>query len=141
MLIRASIRRLSYSLAHEPYHNYSMSMPLAGAVNLHSRALPSGARHIFDGMPRIGMQELRQKASRYLAIVKAGRSVEVIEHGLVVAVHVPPDSNLTARDQLVKAGRLVPAKIGFRRPRRRALVDHRRSASESLEALRGDRLS
>lgn len=92
-------------------------------------------------MPRIGVRELRQNASRYLDMVKAGRNVEVTERGQLVAVLVPPDSNLSARDHLVKAGRLVPAKIGFRLPRRRALLDDRRSASEALEALRGERLS
>jgi antitoxin (DNA-binding transcriptional repressor) of toxin-antitoxin stability system len=34
---------------------------------------------------RIGIRELRQNASRYLALVKAGQTVEVTERGELVA--------------------------------------------------------
>jgi prevent-host-death family protein len=58
---------------------------------------------------RIGVRELRQNASRYLALVKAGETVEVTERGVLVAVLSPPGGPRSARDRLVASGRLVPA--------------------------------
>lgn len=60
-------------------------------------------------MERIGVRELRQHASRYLALVKAGETVEVTERGELVAVLVPPRPGALARDRLIAAGRLIPA--------------------------------
>jgi len=60
-------------------------------------------------MERIGVRELRQNASRYLALVKAGETVEVTERGELVALLVPPQRSLTARDRLITAGKLIPA--------------------------------
>lgn len=60
-------------------------------------------------MERIGVRELRQNASRYLAQVKAGQTVEVSERGTLVALLVPPDRGQSARSRLVAAGRLIPA--------------------------------
>lgn len=60
-------------------------------------------------MERIGVRELRQNASRYLALVKAGEEVEVSERGRLVAMLVPPQRSQTARDRLVSSGRLIPA--------------------------------
>ncbi|HET7326055.1 MAG TPA: type II toxin-antitoxin system prevent-host-death family antitoxin [Nocardioidaceae bacterium] len=60
-------------------------------------------------MERIGVRELRQNASRYLALVKAGETVEVTERGELVALLVSPHGSRTARDRMVAAGRLIPA--------------------------------
>lgn len=60
-------------------------------------------------MERIGVRELRQNASRYLALVKAGETVEVTERGELVALLAPPGGARSARDRLVAAGRLIPA--------------------------------
>ncbi len=60
-------------------------------------------------MQRIGVRELRQHASRYLALVKAGETVEVTERGQLVALLAPPGRARNTRDQLVASGRLVPA--------------------------------
>ena len=60
-------------------------------------------------MERIGVRELRQSASRYLALVKAGETVEVTERGELVALLAPPGGSRSARDRLVASGRLVPA--------------------------------
>jgi len=60
-------------------------------------------------MERIGVRELRQNASRYLALVKTGETVEVTERGELVALLVSPQPSRTARDRLVAAGRLIPA--------------------------------
>lgn len=60
-------------------------------------------------MERIGVRELRQNASRYLALVKAGQTVEVTERGELVALLVSPTPAQTERDRLIAAGRLIPA--------------------------------
>lgn len=59
-------------------------------------------------MERVGVRELRQNASRYLARVKAGETVEVTERGQLVALLSPPGKGRTARDRLIAAGRLIP---------------------------------
>jgi len=63
-------------------------------------------------MERIGVRELRQNASKYLAKVKAGETVEVTERGQLVALLVPPSPALTARDRLIAEGKLLPSESG-----------------------------
>lgn len=55
---------------------------------------------------------MRQNASKYLAKVKAGESVEVTERGQLVALLVPPSPAATAVDRLVAEGKLLPAESG-----------------------------
>ena len=88
-------------------------------------------------MLRIGVRELRQNASRYLARVKAGETVEVTERGVLVARLVPPQAADSARDRLVAAGRLVPA----RRPRQlpRPMSVEGPATGDVLDELREDR--
>ncbi len=59
-------------------------------------------------MNRIGIRELRQHASRYLAAVRAGETVEITDRGRLVALLVPPpDGDLQAR--LITTHELIPA--------------------------------
>lgn len=86
-------------------------------------------------MERIGVRELRQHASRYLARVAAGETLEVTDRGRPVAMLVPVAGDTWQR--LLAAGRVVapedaddvlsesPADFGF-------------SASRELAALRAD---
>jgi len=60
-------------------------------------------------MKRIGVRELRQNASQYLALVKAGQTVEVTERGELIALLAPPGGSRSVRDRMIAAGRLVPA--------------------------------
>lgn len=60
-------------------------------------------------MERIGVRELRQHASRYLALVKVGETVEVTERGKLIAILAPPGGERSARERLIAAGRLIPA--------------------------------
>jgi prevent-host-death family protein len=87
---------------------------------------------------RIGVRELRQNASRYLARVKAGETVEVTERGVLVARIVPLQPSESARDRLVAAGKLIPAK-GPRHFPEPLNVDGP-STAEVLDELREDRL-
>ena len=92
-------------------------------------------------MTRIGVRELRQHASRYLEQVKAGEVVEVTERGKLVALLVSPSPAVAGRDQLIAAGRLVPAKSIFRLPERRQIVRGDVTGTEVLGELRSDRLA
>jgi len=89
-------------------------------------------------MLRIGVRELRQNASRYLARVKAGETVEVTERGILVARLVPLQASETARDRLVAAGKLIPAKVPRHLPRPMRVEGP--STAEVLDDLREDRL-
>jgi prevent-host-death family protein len=87
-------------------------------------------------MERIGVRELRQHASRYLARVKAGETVEVTERGRLVALLVPPTPAVGARERLLAAGRLRPAARPLHLPRR---VRTDGDSGGVLDALRDER--
>lgn len=91
-------------------------------------------------MIRIGVRELRQHASRYLARVKAGETIEVTERGQLVALLTPPSPAMTARDRLIAEGRLIPATRAFELPKRMVLPPGSLSLSEALEEQREERL-
>lgn len=66
----------------------------------------------FDGVEDaegIGIRELRQHASRYVAMAKAGLRVPVTDRGRLVAYLVPADAPGSAYERLVAAGRVRPA--------------------------------
>jgi prevent-host-death family protein len=92
---------------------------------------------------RIGVRELRQNASRYLALVKAGETVEVTERGELVAVLAPPEGSRSSRDRLIAAGRLVPATSPtgrLRSPRPVPIAAGEPTNQELLEFSREERL-
>jgi prevent-host-death family protein len=94
-------------------------------------------------MERIGVRELRQHASRYLALVKAGETVEVTERGELVALLAPPGRPRSARERLVAAGRLLPAVSPsgrLRRPRPVPGGPGEPTNQELLDAERAERL-
>jgi prevent-host-death family protein len=64
-------------------------------------------------MERIGVRELRQHASRWLARVAAGETIEITDRGRPVAMLTPP-SQLLVRDRLRLEGRLIPARHDLR---------------------------
>lgn len=94
-------------------------------------------------MERIGVRELRQNASRYLARVKAGETVEVSERGTLIALLVPPTLDRSERDGLIAAGRLIPAAspTGRLHASRPVLpLPGEPSSQELLDAERAERL-
>lgn len=94
-------------------------------------------------MARIGIRELRQHASRYVALVKAGETVEITERGELVALLTSPTRSRTMRDRLVATGRLIPASgpTGrLRSPRPLPAVAGEPSNQELLDADREERL-
>ncbi len=59
-------------------------------------------------MQRIGVRELRQNASRYLALVKAGETVEVTGRGELVALATGPSGRLRSPHPIpIAAGELA----------------------------------
>lgn len=90
-------------------------------------------------MERIGVRELRQHASRYLARVKLGESVEVTERGHLIALIVPPAPAADDRERLVASGKLVPASRAFSLPDRLAVGPDVPSTGAVLDDLRADR--
>lgn len=86
-------------------------------------------------MERIGVRELRQNASRYLARVKSGETVEVTQRGQLVALLVPPDPARGARERLIADGRLLPSSGALRLPQR---VTAPRPTSSVLDELRDE---
>ena len=86
-------------------------------------------------MDSIGVRELRQNASRYLARVARGETIQVTDNGRPVALLIPNPSDRW--DEMIAKGQVVPAadrspftndpakEFGF-------------SASEELERMRDD---
>lgn len=58
---------------------------------------------------KIGIRELRQHASRYVAMAKAGMRVPVTDRGKLVAYLVPAESGGTVLDRMRAAGQVRPA--------------------------------
>ena len=57
----------------------------------------------------IGIRELRQHASRYVAMAKAGRRIAVTDRGKLVAYLVPAEEPTSEFQRLVAAGQVTPA--------------------------------
>lgn len=62
-------------------------------------------------MENVTVTELNQQTARVLERVKSGESVEITEHGRVVARLVPaaPTTGVPVLDRLIAQGRAVPA--------------------------------
>jgi prevent-host-death family protein len=56
----------------------------------------------------VGIRELRQHASRYVRMAKAGQRVAVTERGQLVAYLVPAEDSATVLDRLTASGDYVP---------------------------------
>ena len=87
----------------------------------------------------VGVRELRQNLSVYLAQVATGTVFRVTDRGRHVALLIPVPAAATTAERLVASGRAVAAQrdlAALGRPTIRA----RRSVSEALAAVREDRL-
>jgi prevent-host-death family protein len=91
-------------------------------------------------MEAIGVRELRQHASRYLARVEAGEELGVTNNGRLVARLVPVRAAERSREALIEAGVLIPAS----RPSNLHDVTatpghrHRRNLSDVLDEMRDE---
>jgi prevent-host-death family protein len=86
-------------------------------------------------MDRIGVRELRQHASRYLARVARGESIEVTDRGRPVAMLVPPEEDRWQK--LIASGQVIPG-TGRRDAIFEPPIDFGINASEELAAMRAD---
>jgi len=59
----------------------------------------------------VGIRELRQNASVWVAKAKAGLTIQITDRGRPVARLVPITPAEQARDQLIAEGQLVPAVV------------------------------
>jgi len=87
---------------------------------------------------KIGIRELRQNASAWIAKVRAGATIQITDRGRPVARLVPLTSAEQARDTLIAEGQLIPATA----PRARLSMDdlvEGLSLSPILEEQRADR--
>jgi prevent-host-death family protein len=88
-------------------------------------------------MGRIGVRELRQHASRWLARVAAGETIEITDRGRLVAVLSPP-GDLSMYERLLAAGRIIPAQRELRGVRPLVCDSGRRPLTNELSDLRED---
>jgi prevent-host-death family protein len=86
-------------------------------------------------MSRIGVRELRQNASQYLARVATGETIEVTDRGRLVALLVPPPGDRW--HEMIANGR-VTAATEEGQVLDEAPVDYGIDASARLAALRVD---
>lgn len=88
---------------------------------------------------QVGIRELRDRISGYLARVRAGETIEITDRGRPVAMLVPPPSDRAAMSELVAAGQLTMPERPWRPGRARAKVPPGTPApSEVLDELRAD---
>lgn len=88
----------------------------------------------------VGVRELRQNLSIYLARVKKGEALTVTEHGAAVAMLRPlaPASNVLAR--LVAEGRATPPVRSLRHLPTPLTVKLEKPLGEILDDMRDDRV-
>jgi prevent-host-death family protein len=90
---------------------------------------------------QVGVRELRQNLSKYLARVLQGETLEVCDRGRPVALLRPLPAEQSARLRLVAEGRLIAAGGSLRNleaPVRNPELARR--IAEALEEVREDRL-
>lgn len=96
----------------------------------------------FERMEQIGVRELRQHASKYLARVEAGEEIEVTNHGRLVARLVPVSEKERRYRELVEQGVLKPATEPFDLAKIKAgrvtLQPGQKSLSQILEEMRNE---
>lgn len=91
-------------------------------------------------MEAIGVRELRQHASRYLARVEAGEEIGVTSNGRLVARLVPVQAGVRSRESLIDAGALLPARSpeNLLRITAAPAPDYPRTLSDVLKEMRDE---
>jgi antitoxin (DNA-binding transcriptional repressor) of toxin-antitoxin stability system len=90
---------------------------------------------------RVGVRELRQNLSVHLRKVIYGRTLEVTDRGVAVAILAPLPPAASVLERLIAEGRATPPHgdlLDLRRPPMKMLKASRR-ASRALERERADR--
>ena len=87
---------------------------------------------------RVGVRELRQNLSVYLARIARGETLEVTDRGRAVAILAPLPRPVAVLDRLKAEGRLIPANGDLLTLKRPPMTASRRG-SEALQKVRADR--
>jgi prevent-host-death family protein len=88
---------------------------------------------------QVGVRELRDRMSGYLARVRAGETIEITDRGRPVAMLVPPPSDRAALSELIATGHLTMPERPWRPGRAKVSVPPGTPApSEVLAELRAD---
>ena len=87
---------------------------------------------------QVGVRELRQNLSVYLARIAQGETLEVTDRGQPVAILAPLPKPISVLERLNRDGRLIPGRgdlLALKRPR----MAVSRRGSDALDAQRADR--
>jgi antitoxin (DNA-binding transcriptional repressor) of toxin-antitoxin stability system len=87
---------------------------------------------------QVGVRELRQNLSVYLARIAQGETLKVTDRGQPVAILAPLPKSMSVLERLKREGRLTPAKGDLLALKRPPMAMSRRG-SEALELQREDR--
>jgi len=91
-----------------------------------------------DTEEQVGVRELRQNLSVYLARIARGETLEVTDRGLPVAILAPLPKPTSVLERLRREGRVTPARGDLLRLKRPPMAVSRRG-SRALQAQRQDR--
>lgn len=94
--------------------------------------------YMIMAIDQVGVRELRQNLSVYLARIAQGETLEVTDRGHPVAILSPLPKNVSVLDRLKREGRLTAA-TGDLLALQRPTMDVSRRGSDALEAQREDR--
>jgi prevent-host-death family protein len=87
---------------------------------------------------QVGVRELRQNLSVYLARIARGETLEVTDRGRPVAILAPLPKPTSVLERLTREGRLTPARGDVLALKRPPMAVSRRG-SDALELQREDR--
>jgi prevent-host-death family protein len=91
-----------------------------------------------EAVDQVGVRELRQNLSVYLARIAKGETLEVTDRGHPVAILAPLPKPISVLERLKRDGRLIPGRgdlLALKRPR----MAVSRQGSDALDAQRADR--
>jgi len=91
-----------------------------------------------EAVEQVGVRELRQNLSVYLARIARGETLEVTDRGQPVAILAPLPKPTSVLERLKREGRLTPAKGDLLALKRPPMTMSRRG-SEALVLQREDR--
>lgn len=89
----------------------------------------------------VGVRELRQNASKYVARAERGETIEVTSRGRPVALLTPLPGRATARERLIAEGKLIPARRRLAELGSPPRVDVAGSVVDALAEQREERLA
>lgn len=89
-------------------------------------------------MVRIGIRELNQRTSQVLDRVRRGETVIVTDHGEPIARLVPIGDTASVLDELVGAGKAIPARFKGPLPPAVAFGDPSSDSTEMVRDLRDE---